>query len=40
MPIRPAVPSDLPEIASTDHEPADYEVMTDEVVRELPEGER
>lgn len=39
MPIRPAVPSDLPEIASLIRELADYEKMTDEVVWELPELE-
>ena len=40
MPIRPAEPSDLPEIAALISELAEYEEMTDEVVWELPQLER
>jgi GNAT superfamily N-acetyltransferase len=40
VPVRPAAPSDLPEIASLIRELADYEKMTDEVVWELPQLER
>ncbi len=40
MPIRPAEPSDLPEIAALIRELAEYEEMTDEVVWELPQLER
>ena len=40
MPIRPAEPSDLPEIAALIRELADYEQMTDDVVWETPQLER
>jgi GNAT superfamily N-acetyltransferase len=40
VPIRPAEPSDLPEIAALISELAEYEEMTDEVVWELPQLER
>jgi GNAT superfamily N-acetyltransferase len=40
VPIRPAVPTDLPEIAALIRELADYEEMSDEVVWDLPQLER
>jgi GNAT superfamily N-acetyltransferase len=40
VPIRSAVPTDLPEIAALIRELAAYEKMTDEVVWELPQLER
>ena len=40
MPIRPAEPSDLPEIAALIRELADYEQMTDDVVWETAQLER
>lgn len=39
MPIRPAVPTDLPEIAALIRELAEYEEMSDEVVWDLPQLE-
>jgi GNAT superfamily N-acetyltransferase len=39
VPIRPAVPTDLPEIAALIRELADYEEMSDEVVWDLPQLE-
>lgn len=39
MPIRPAVPTDLPEIAALIRELAAYEEMSDEVVWDLPQLE-
>lgn len=39
MPIRPAAPADLPEIAALIRELAEYEEMTDEVVWDLPQLE-